>query len=98
MGFLYAFMLRIPGVLNIMVWFSIFATIGIFFAGGWFAGDRARQWTIADPPTYTEDEIRIATIAGYVLYAVGGLLVLLFLFLRKRIQLGERSCAHSLHW
>lgn len=29
----------------------------------------------------------IATYAGYGMYAVGGLLVLLFLFMRKRIQI-----------
>lgn len=80
-------MLRVPGVLPIMVWFSVFATVGIVFAGAWFAGDRASQWEVADPPIYTEDEIRIARIGSYVLYAVGALLVLLFLFMRKRIQL-----------
>mmetsp|Transcript_627 Transcript_627/g.1147 ORF Transcript_627/g.1147 Transcript_627/m.1147 type:complete len:656 (-) Transcript_627:236-2203(-) len=86
-GFTYAFLMRIPGVLNIMVWTSIFATIGIFFAAGWYAGDTAKTWESYDSPKYTEDEVRYATIASYVLYAVGGLLVLLFLFMRKRIQL-----------
>lgn len=85
-GFTYAFLMRIPGVLNIMVWTSIFATIGIFFAAGWYAGDTAKTWESYDSPKYTADEVRYATIASYVLYAVGGLLVLLFLFMRKRIQ------------
>ena len=87
MGFCYAFMMRIPGVLPVMVWASIFLTVGIVFAGAWYAGDTAKQWEAADPPKYTEDEIRVATIASYVLYVLGGLLVLLFLFMRKRIQL-----------
>mmetsp|Transcript_23549 Transcript_23549/g.51009 ORF Transcript_23549/g.51009 Transcript_23549/m.51009 type:complete len:660 (-) Transcript_23549:216-2195(-) len=86
-GFFYAFMLRVPGVLPVMVWFSIFATVGIVFAGGWYAGNTATQWKTAEPPKYTADEIQVATIASYVLYVVGGLLVLLFLFMRKRIQL-----------
>jgi len=86
-GFLYCFMLRVPGVLPIMVWASIFSTIGIVFAGGWYASDRATQWKAADPPKYTDHEIKVATISSYVLYAIGGLLVLLFLFMRKRIQL-----------
>ena len=71
----------------LMVWFSIFATIGIFFFAAWYAGDTASKWKAADPQTYTDDEIKVATIASYVMYAVGGLLVLLFLFMRKRIQL-----------
>eukprot|EP00585_Thalassiosira_rotula_P006890 CAMPEP_0196143382 /NCGR_PEP_ID=MMETSP0910-20130528/13213_1 /TAXON_ID=49265 /ORGANISM="Thalassiosira rotula, Strain GSO102" /LENGTH=659 /DNA_ID=CAMNT_0041404827 /DNA_START=380 /DNA_END=2359 /DNA_ORIENTATION=+ len=86
-GFFYTFMLRVPGVLPIMVWFSVFATIGIVFAGAWYAGDQATKWKTADPITQTESEINIATYSSYALYAVGGLLVLLFLFMRKRIQL-----------
>jgi len=86
-GFLYAFMLRVPGVLSIMVWISIFATVGIVFAGAWYAGDTASQWKVQDPPKYTDDEIKVATYSSYALYVVGGLLVLLFLFMRKRIQL-----------
>ena len=42
-GFAYVFMLRLPGVLPIMVWFSIFATVGIVFAGAWYAGNQATQ-------------------------------------------------------
>ena len=70
-----------------MVWCSIFATIGIIFAGAWYTGDKANQWKTADPKTYTDKEINVATYGSYALYVVGGLLVLLFLFMRKRIQL-----------
>ena len=86
-GFLYAFMMRIPGVLSMMVWASIFATVAIFFFGGYYAGKTATEWDIAEPKVYTDQEIMIATYSGYALYAVGGLLVLLFLFMRKRIQM-----------
>ena len=86
-GFLYAFMMRIPGVLSMMVWTSIFATVCIFFFGGYYAGKTATEWGIAEPKVYTDEEIMIATYSGYALYAVGGLLVLLFLFMRKRIQI-----------
>ncbi|KAL3792860.1 hypothetical protein HJC23_004785 [Cyclotella cryptica] len=87
LGFLYSFALRIPGVLAFMVWASIFLTVAIFFIAGWYASEMASQWATADPPTYTQQEINAATYASYALYAVGGLLVLLFLFMRKRIQL-----------
>lgn len=86
-GFFYAFALRVPGVLPVMVWASVFATVGIVFAGAWYAGRTATEWAAADPPAYTDDEIQVATYASYALYAAGGLLVLLFLFMRKRIQL-----------
>jgi hypothetical protein len=87
LGFIYAFALRIPGVLAFMVWASVFMSVAIFFVAGWYAGETATQWASADPPTFTEDEIKLATYGSYVLYAIGGLLVLLFLFMRKRIQL-----------
>lgn len=87
LGFIYAFMLRIPGVLAFMVWASVFMSIAIFFVAGWYAGETAKQWAAADPPSFTEDEIKAATYGSYVLYGIGGLLVLLFLFMRKRIQL-----------
>lgn len=87
LGFVYAFSLRLPGVLNVMVWLSVLATPAIVFAGAWYAGDTAARWKAADPPVYTDDEIKVATYSSYALYALGGLLVLLFLFMRKRIQL-----------
>lgn len=63
-GFFYAFLLRVPGVLPVMVWVSVFATIGIVFAGAWYAGETATEWKAADPPVYTDDEIKVATYAS----------------------------------
>lgn len=62
-------------------------SIAIFCVAGWYAGETAKEWAEADPPTFTEDEIKYATYGSYVLYGIGGLLALLFLFMRKRIQL-----------
>lgn len=62
-------------------------SIAIFCVAGWYAGETAKQWAEADPPTFTEDEIKYTTYGSYVLYGIGGLLALLFLFMRKRIQL-----------
>jgi choline transporter-like protein 2/4/5 len=86
-GFFYVFLLRIPVVLPIVVWVSILATIGIVFTGAWYAGETAVKWKTADPPERTDNEIMVAIYASYALYIVGGLLILLFLFMRKRIQL-----------
>lgn len=97
-GFAYAFLLRVPGVLPIMVWASIFVTIGIFFAAAWYAGDSAKRWEANDEPIYSEHEVKIATIGSYCLYAAGALLVLLFLFMRKRIQVSRvGNCEFMLH-
>jgi choline transporter-like protein 2/4/5 len=86
-GFSYAYMMRLPGVLPIVVWTSIFATVGLFIGAGYYTGTIANAWKIAIPKVYTDQEIDIATYSSYGLYTVSGLLVLLFLFMRKRIQL-----------
>jgi hypothetical protein len=86
-GFSYAYMMRLPGVLPILVWASIFATVGLFIGAGYYTGWIANTWKIDVPKVYTDQEIDIATYSSYGLYTVGGLLVLLFLFMRKRIQL-----------
>jgi len=86
-GFIYSFFLRIPLVLPFMVWFSVVATIAIVFGGAYYAGELAAQWKNADPPMFTEDNIKIAQYGSYALYAFGALLVVVFLLMRKRIQL-----------
>ncbi|KAK1743284.1 choline transporter-like family protein [Skeletonema marinoi] len=86
-GFVYSLFLRIPLVLPFMVWFSVAATIAIVFGGAYYAGELAAEWENADPPMYTDDNIKVAQYGSYALYAFGGLLVIVFLFMRKRIQL-----------
>jgi choline transporter-like protein 2/4/5 len=86
-GFIYSFFLRIPGVLPFMVWFSVVATIAIVFGGAYFAGESASTWEAADPPLYTEDNIKIAKYGSYALYGFGVILAILFIFMRKRIHL-----------
>jgi len=86
-GFVYSLFLRIPLVLPFMVWFSVVATIAIVFGGAYYAGELATEWKNADPPMYTDDNIKIARYGSYALYAFGGLLAIVFLFMRKRIQL-----------
>ena len=86
-GFVYSCFLRIPCVLAFMVWFSVLATIAIVFTGAYYAGELASQWEVEQPGYITEDNIKIAKYGSYALYAFGGLLVIVFAFMRKRIQL-----------
>lgn len=86
-GFMYTFLLRIPGVLVIMVWGSILVSISVFFLAGAYALKIAGEWGEAEPQIYSDDQITAAQIGSYVLFAIGGLLVILFLFMRKRIHL-----------
>jgi len=86
-SFSYLLLLRVKCVLGIMVWGSIFITIGMFFAAGAYAFTEAQAWEDAVPKTATDDEILGARIASYVLWGIGGVLLLLLCFFRKQLQL-----------
>lgn len=83
---LYIFMLRLPFLLNTVVWGSIFLTIGMFFAGGYYAWSSATEWDEADPQTVEDNTIKATTGAAIALWVIGALLVVLTCCMRKAIQ------------
>jgi len=89
-GLVYAYLLRIPCLLPIIVWGSIAAAIASFGYSGYYAYTLANKWSTADPQTHPDSNIQAARIASYVLWAIGGLLVLLFCCLRKQIWLSMK--------
>jgi Plasma-membrane choline transporter len=85
-SFMYIFLMRMPLVLTAMVWTSILVTIALFFIGGYYAWSLATDWDNANPKTVSSNTIHATTGASFVLYAIGGILVLLTCCLRKQIQ------------
>lgn len=83
---LYIFMLRLPFLLNSVVWGSILLTIGMFFAGGYYAWNKATEWDEADPQTVEDSTITATTGAAIALWVVGVLLIVLTCCMRKAIQ------------
>lgn len=92
LSLIYVVLMRLPFLLNFMVWGSIFATILMFFVGGYFTLDadtRLQSVSSLDVVSSALDDDRAAKaakIAAYALFAIGGLLLLLTICLRKAIQ------------
>jgi hypothetical protein len=88
---LYMLLLRIPGILSSLVWFSIFSVIALFAFTGYYASERVKEWEAANPPVVREDQVNATEIASYVLYGIAAVLLLLAICLRKQIQVAV-SC------
>eukprot|EP00592_Proboscia_alata_P007421 CAMPEP_0194355902 /NCGR_PEP_ID=MMETSP0174-20130528/3750_1 /TAXON_ID=216777 /ORGANISM="Proboscia alata, Strain PI-D3" /LENGTH=665 /DNA_ID=CAMNT_0039125365 /DNA_START=68 /DNA_END=2065 /DNA_ORIENTATION=+ len=86
-GFIYSYFLRIPGVLALMVWGSILSAISLIAGIGYYAHTEVRAWENEDPKAHSDGEIQMLQILAYLVWGVGGVLVLLMCALRKRIQL-----------
>eukprot|EP00559_Dactyliosolen_fragilissimus_P001904 CAMPEP_0184864728 /NCGR_PEP_ID=MMETSP0580-20130426/15932_1 /TAXON_ID=1118495 /ORGANISM="Dactyliosolen fragilissimus" /LENGTH=456 /DNA_ID=CAMNT_0027363639 /DNA_START=83 /DNA_END=1450 /DNA_ORIENTATION=- len=87
LGLLYTFLLRVKFLLGFLVWMSIFTTIGFIFGVAGFALYSAQQWDKAEPQLYADGTISATKIFSYVAFGIGGILILLIIFLRKEIQL-----------
>lgn len=89
-GFVYAFFLRIPGVLPFMVWGSLLLTIGIFFGVGYSSynyADTKEAESIDLVVLSSEQTVQALRIAAYALWAIGALCLVLLCVLRKQIVL-----------
>jgi hypothetical protein len=71
----------------VVVWGSIFATIGVFFGVGAYAFYISDVWAAEDPQVWTDNSITASKITSYVLFVIGAILILLMICLRKQIQL-----------
>jgi len=86
-SFVYIFMMRIPFLLNFVVWSSIFLTIAMFIGAGYYSFRQANIWEDEDPQLYEDRSITAARIASYCLWGLGALFFLIVVCLRKQIQL-----------
>jgi len=86
-GFLYAQLLRFQPLLGIMIWGSIFCTIGIILGTGGYAYTVAQDWKAADPQVRTDFDIQGTEIFSYCLFGLGSIVLFLTIFLRKQIML-----------
>mmetsp|Transcript_8524 Transcript_8524/g.13090 ORF Transcript_8524/g.13090 Transcript_8524/m.13090 type:complete len:646 (+) Transcript_8524:171-2108(+) len=84
-GFVYLFLLRIPGVLFMLTWGIIFSILFLLLIGGVLCYTTASDW--ADDSSHTTTEANSLKYFSYFLFALTGVWLLLMLVLRKRIQL-----------
>jgi hypothetical protein len=93
-GFVYSQLLRIQLILGFMIWGSIIASISIFFLCGGYAYSTAVAWRKADPIVQSDSNIMAANICSYILIGLGGLAIVVTIFLRKQIML-SMACVRS---
>ena len=86
-SFGYIFLLRMPLLLSFAVWGSIFVTIAMFFATGYYAYNQSIVWAAETPRIQSNTTISATKYASYALFAIGAILFLLLICLRKQIQL-----------
>lgn len=56
---LYIFLMRLPLLLDFLVWTSLLLTIALFLAGGYFVWDIAAQWDSEDPQQVDDRSITV---------------------------------------
>lgn len=79
--------MRVPGILNTLIWGSILATIVILFGTATYAQLSAREWENEEPREHNDRTILYTRILSYVLFGVGIIAVFLVIFLRQSIRL-----------
>lgn len=86
-GVMYCYLLRIPGLVTIMTWTSIFATIGLTVAIGIGFWKVALDWEDDTAVAHSSYQINAAKGFAIVFWICAGLFFCLIVFLRKRIAL-----------
>lgn len=85
LGFVYLYILRIPGVLATVCWGLIAAIEGCFLGIGYFAYSTSETWKTDG--AHTESEANMMLYVGYAFAGFGGIWALVICCLRKRIVL-----------
>lgn len=94
----YIFLLRIPLLLNAVIWLSMILVIAIFAGMGYFTMLKATEFEISheefvfetslvSTSVNNQDTVKTMRITAYLLYAVSVLLFMVMVCLRKQIQL-----------
>jgi len=90
LSFLYLVLIRIPGVMDIMVWGIIAAIFAAFIGLGAYGWQTATHWDYAN--TKSDQYILGMKVISIVLIILGVLWAALICFMRKRILLAEGVC------
>lgn len=99
-SFVYMLLLRIPTLVNSVIWGSIFISLTMVFLAGYYAWRQADIWEKEDPQVYSDDTIKATRIAAIVVFFIGGFLALIMCCLRTQIQLSigcVKQSARAVH-
>mmetsp|Transcript_37928 Transcript_37928/g.55919 ORF Transcript_37928/g.55919 Transcript_37928/m.55919 type:complete len:694 (+) Transcript_37928:61-2142(+) len=87
-SFMYTLLIRIPGVVNILVWGSIFATTAMTVAGGVVLWKRAHNWNLSQASDFIQDN-RVVVLRTFaiILWILAALFLCGLCALRRQIKL-----------
>eukprot|EP00588_Corethron_pennatum_P027338 CAMPEP_0194312848 /NCGR_PEP_ID=MMETSP0171-20130528/9771_1 /TAXON_ID=218684 /ORGANISM="Corethron pennatum, Strain L29A3" /LENGTH=625 /DNA_ID=CAMNT_0039067551 /DNA_START=353 /DNA_END=2230 /DNA_ORIENTATION=- len=101
-GFLFLFVIRIPGVMGIFIWTSAISIPTIFAALGYAFFTLELETAVLEGDALFDEDLdeigKYSKPISYVFFGCAGLALLLLLFLRKRIGLAigiTKAAAHS---
>jgi len=86
-GFIFLFLLQLPGVLLILTWGVIFGIEGFWVVGGILCFNTSKGWAAHPADPHSNTEIKGLEYVGYGLWGIGFIFALIILVLRKRIRL-----------
>lgn len=86
-AFIYVTLLRLPGLLDTLIWGVVFIIFGCLMIGAYMLWDLSVQWGKDDELGKTDSEIMMCEIGAYILGIFGILYLCMVLYLRKRIKL-----------
>mmetsp|Transcript_2262 Transcript_2262/g.3599 ORF Transcript_2262/g.3599 Transcript_2262/m.3599 type:complete len:654 (-) Transcript_2262:40-2001(-) len=86
-SYAYTYFLRIPGLLFLIIWSSLLASLGLIGFIGYYSFSVADNARDEDPQVYSDEEINGLRYFGIFMFVVAGLYFLFLCAMRKRIQL-----------
>lgn len=84
-GFLYLYLLRIPGILFILIWSVLLSVMGLFVALAVLMFFMSKRWV--NDGIHSKDEILMLEIVTYISYVLAGLYFCFLIVMRNRIKL-----------
>jgi len=87
LGFIYTNLLRIKCLFGFFIWISIILTLSMVFITGWYAKKTSDEWSDENPKFYSDKAIQATKVFSYITLAIGVILFMLIVYLRRRIQL-----------
>lgn len=84
-GFLYLYLLRIPGILLILIWGVLLSVMGVFIALAVLMYFMSKSWE--NDGIHSKQEIQMLQAVTYIAYVLAGLYFCFLIVMRSRIQL-----------
>ena len=87
LGFLFLYLLRMPGLLPVIIWGAVGSGAVFLIAMGAYSAAKAEEWAEQDPKEKEDYQIKMAEYMGYIFCILTFLYVCACIYLRSRVAL-----------